>query len=54
MNCLHMHVLYKYNDKDNVNEKIKIKKHSPNSFPLVLCQHSVICLKWLTSHKKPL
>ena len=38
MNCLHMHVLYKYNDKDNVNEKKKIKKalsqfFSPRSLP---------------------
>ena len=37
MNCLQMHVLYKYNDKDNVKEK-KNKKalsqfFSPRSLP---------------------
>ena len=40
MNCLYMHVLYKYNDKDNVNEKKKNKTKialsqffSPGSLP---------------------
>ena len=38
MNCLHMHVLYKYNDKDNVKEKKKYIKalsqfFSPRSLP---------------------
>lgn len=39
MNCLYMHVLYIYNDKDNVNEKKKKTKialsqfFSPGSLP---------------------
>ena len=33
MNCLHMHVLYKYNDKDNVKEKKIYKSTLPILFP---------------------